>query len=70
MSTGRMFCRAAMPERTMRRCLFSFFQKVRRTSVNGVIPYLREMNFVSVMFRLILAMVCGGMIEVEFALRR
>ena len=70
MSTGRMFCRAAMPERTMRRCLFSFFQKVRRTSVNGVIPYLREMNFVSVMFRLILAMVCGGMIGLERGRKR
>ena len=47
-----------------------FFQKVRRTSVNGVIPYLREMNFVSVMFRLILAMVCGGMIGLERGRKR
>ena len=38
--------------------------------MNGVIPYLREMNFVSVMFRLILAMVCGGMIGLERAFKR
>lgn len=38
--------------------------------MNGVIPYLREMNFVSVMFRLILAMVCGGMIGLERGRKR
>lgn len=38
--------------------------------MDGVIAYLREMNFASVMFRLLLAMLCGGMLGLERGRKR